>query len=617
MPRPLTDDDRWLFAEGHHDHAYEVLGCHPDADGARFAVWAPNATGVSVLTDGNGWTPGADRLVGSDSGIWEGRIDGIPIGATYKYAIEAGGDTLIKSDPYATHGEVPPKTASVVWDPAYDWGDDAWMARRGERLTHDGPVSIYEVHLGSWRSGTERPYRDLARPLAEYVTRHGFTHVEFLPLAEHPFYGSWGYQVTGYFQATARYGTPQDLMYLIDTLHQAGIGVIADWVPSHFPTDSHGLGRFDGTALYEHEDPRKGFHPDWSSHVFNYGRNEVRSFLRSSANCWIERYHVDALRVDAVASMLYLDYSRKAGEWIPNEYGGRENLEAVSFLQELNEALQRRHPGVHVIAEESTAWPGVTRPPETGGLGFAWKWDMGWMNDTLTHLSRDPIHRAHHHTELTFRGMYATSEAFVLPLSHDEVVHGKGSLLGKMPGDDWQRFANLRLLLAYQWTIQGKPLLFMGGELGQPTEWDHDGSLPFELLDVPAHAGISRLVGDLNRVVKAEPALHRGDHDPGGFEWLVAEEAELGVLAWARYDPSGRARPVVVVMGTTPMPRSYRLPFPAPGRWDEVLNTDADLYGGAGLGNLGGIDVHHDGVRPVGEVTVPPLGLVVLAPEAP
>ncbi len=615
MARPITDDDRWLFAEGRHDQLYEVLGCHPDADGAWFRVWAPNARAVSVLTDGNGWTPGTDRMWGSDSGIWECHIAGIGVGSTYKYAVETmGGEILVKSDPFAFHGEVPPKTASVVWGLDHAWSDDAWLATRGERQAHDAPISIYEVHLGSWMTGTWRPFRDLADPLVEHVHRHGFTHVEFLPIMEHPFFGSWGYQVTGYFQPTARYGTPQDFMALVDRLHQAGIGVILDWVPSHFPTDAHALGRFDGTALYEHEDPRQGFHPDWQSHVFNYGRNEVRSFLRSSAHFWVDRYHVDAIRVDAVASMLYLDYSRPEGEWIPNRYGGRENLEAMSLLTDVNESLQTRHPGVRSIAEESTAWPGVTKSPHDGGLGFAWKWDMGWMNDTLTHFARDPIHRRHHHSELTFRGMYAFTEAFMLPLSHDEVVHGKGSLLGKMPGDEWQRFANLRLLLAYQWMLPGKPLLFMGGEIAQPTEWNHDGSLPWDLVDEPNHAGVSSLVGDLNRLIRSEGALHRGDHDPRGFEWLVAEEADLGVMAWARYDPVGGARPCVVLMGTTPIPRRYPIPFPVSGRWVELLNSDADRYGGAGIGNLGGIDVARDGDRPVGEVTVPPLGVVVLAP---
>ena len=613
MGRSMTDHDRWLFAEGRLDEAWEVLGCHPDDRGAIFRVWAPNARAVSVLTEGNGWTPGADRLHGSDQGIWEGRVEHIAIGTPYKYAVEtAAGALLTKADPFGVHGEVAPKTASVVWDLDYEWGDAEWMASRGGRQSHDAPISIYEVHLGSWRAGTMVPYRDLADPLVDHLTAHGFTHVEFLPLMEHPFDGSWGYQVTGYFAATSRYGTPQDLMYLVDRLHQAGIGVILDWVPSHFPTDEVGLGRFDGTALFEHADPRQGFHPDWKSHIFNYGRAEVRSFLRSSAHFWVERYHVDAIRVDAVASMLYLDYSRPDGGWIPNRSGGRENLEAIEFLRELNESLQVRHPGVRSIAEESTAWPGVTRPPSDGGLGFAWKWDMGWMNDTLTHLARDPVHRRHHHGELTFRAVYAASEAFVVPLSHDEVVHGKGSLLGKMPGDEWQRFANLRLLLGYQWTVPGKPLLFMGGELGQPTEWDHDGSLPWDLLGVPLHGGVARLVGDLNRVMRDEPALHRGDHHPGGFGWLLGDGSDVGVLAWARHDPTGGGRPVVVAMGTTPVPRDVRLVMPSVGRWQEILNTDAPLYGGSGLGNLGAVTTDDDGAA---TVTVPPLGLVVLAPE--
>ncbi|MEA1903845.1 MAG: 1,4-alpha-glucan branching protein GlgB [Actinomycetota bacterium] len=604
----MTEEDRWLFAEGRHDRAYEVMGAHLDEDGAWFRVWAPNARAVSVLTDGNGWTPGADALVSSNEGIWEGHVAGVGAGTTYKYAVRTDHGTLTKIDPFAFHNELPPDTASMVWDLSHEWGDEEWVSDRGTHLAHDAPVSIYELHLGSWRPGYPVPFRDLADPLISHLQTHGFSHIELLPVMEHPFYGSWGYQLTGYFAPTARYGRPQDFMFFVDSLHQAGIGVILDWVPSHFPTDDHALALFDGTSLYEHPDPRRGFQPEWGSMVFNYGRNEVRSFLRSSAHFWVDHYHVDGFRVDAVASMLYLDYSRKPGEWAPNEHGGNHHLEAISFLQDVNESIQTTHPGVKMIAEESTAFSGVTRSPMDGGLGFAWKWDMGWMNDTLDHFSREPVHRSHHQNELTFRSMYAGSEAFVLPLSHDEVVHGKGSLLGRMPGDDWQRYANLRLLLAYQWTLPGKKLLFMGGELGQPTEWDHEGSLPWELLEDARHRGISNLIADLNKLYRSEPALHEKDHDPGAFEFRLDDPAE-GVLAWLRWGEP--PRPVLIAMGTTPGPRTRSVSVPSNGAWVELLSTDAVRYGGAGVGNPG-VVIASDGFL---DVTIPPLGLVVLIPK--
>ena len=614
--RHLSDRDRWLFAGGAADEAHDFLGCHLDEDGATFRVWAPNAREVSVLHDANGWTAGEDVLHGSDSGIWEGRIEGFPHGTRYKYAVRHDAGTSEKADPFGFWSEAPPGNASIAWDLSFDWSDDQWMASRGDRLGHHAPVSIYELHLGSWlRDGVAR-YRDVADGLIEHLHRTGFTHVEFLPLMEHPFYGSWGYQGTGYFAPTSRYGTPQDLMYLVDRLHGAGIGVVMDWVPSHFPTDAHGLGEFDGTHLYEHADPRKGFHPDWGSHIFNYDRNEVRSFLRSSAHFWVQKYHVDALRVDAVASMLYLDYSRDDGEWIPNEYGGNENLGAISLLRELNVSLRDRHPGVHTIAEESTAWPGVTAHPSRGGLGFSYKWDMGWMHDTLGYLGREPVHRAHHHDELTFRSMYAHSEDYVLSISHDEVVHGKASLLGKMAGDRWQQFANLRLLFTYQWTTPGKKLIFMGSEIADPDEWNHDIGLPWNLLEFDEHAGIERLVGDLNEMYRHRPALHRGDSDPAGFRWVTADDSAQSVLSYLRIDPSGEAPDVLVALNFTPVPRlEHRLGVPHGGRWVEVVSTDAERYGGTGVGNLGGVDADDIPSHGFGHsvcLALPPLGAVVL-----
>ncbi|MBX6752675.1 MAG: 1,4-alpha-glucan branching protein GlgB [Thermorudis peleae] len=626
----LTDDDLYLFNEGSWLRAYEKLGAHPvqlgDETGVYFAVWAPNAREVSVIGDFNGWKPGVHPLAPrGNSGIWEGFLPGVGVGARYKYHIVSHYNNyrVDKADPYGVFHETPPRTASIVWDLSYEWHDQQWMAQRRQRNALDAPMLIYEVHLGSWMRVPEEgnrwlTYRELAPKLAEHVQHLGFTHVEFLPIMEHPFYGSWGYQITGYFAPTSRYGTPQDFMYLIDYLHQQGIGVILDWVPSHFPTDEHGLIYFDGTHLYEHADPRRGFHPDWHSAIFNYGRHEVRTFLLSSAIFWLDRYHADGLRVDAVASMLYLDYSRKPGEWIPNEYGGRENLEAIAFLRRLNEEIYRLYPDVQTIAEESTAWPMVSRPTYLGGLGFGMKWDMGWMHDTLHYLHYDPIYRKYHHTLLTFRMLYAFTENFVLPLSHDEVVHGKGSLLSKMPGDDWQKFANLRLLYGYQYTQPGKKLLFMGAEIGQWAEWNHDTSLDWHLLQYAPHQGIHRWLEDLNRLVRTEPALYEQDFSPTGFEWIDPNDADNSVLSYLR---RGRAEgsELLIVCNFTPVPRqNYRVGVPRLGFWREVLNSDASIYGGSGWGNFGGVEatpVPWHG-RPYSvNLTLPPLAMVIFKCE--
>jgi 1,4-alpha-glucan branching enzyme len=619
----LSDQDLYLFNEGSHLRLYDKLGAHPGqrggVAGTTFAVWAPAAQYVSVLGDFNGWDRGRNPLLPrGQSGIWEGFVGGVGPGAAYKYHIASRyqGYRVDKADPLAFFAEVPPRTASVVWDLGYEWNDARWMASRGRRNDLAAPMSIYEVHLGSWmrvpeEGGRPLSYREIAPRLAEYVKRMGFTHVEFLPLTEHPFFGSWGYQTTSYFAPTSRFGTPQDLMALIDHLHQEGIGVILDWVPSHFPGDEHGLAYFDGTHLYEHADPQQGFHPDWKSYIFNYDRHEVRSFLLSSALFWLDRYHIDGLRVDAVASMLYLDYSRKAGEWVPNRFGGRENLGAISFLRRFNEEVYRHYPDVQTIAEESTAWPMVSRPTYLGGLGFGLKWDMGWMHDTLTYFHRDPIHRQYHHNELQFRAIYASSENFVLPLSHDEVVHGKGSLLSKMPGDDWQRFANLRLLFGYMFGQSGKKLLFMGSEWGQWAEWDHDRSLDWHQLAYAPHAGVQQWVADLNRLYRDEPALHEGDCRPAGFEWVDCTDSTSSVLSFLRRGTTSPS-PLLVVCNFTPVPRmGYRVGVPAAGFWREVLNSDAQEYGGSGMGNQGGLEAeatpwHGHGQSLV--LTLPPLG---------
>ena len=617
----LSDMDLYLFNEGRHFRIHDHFGAHLLPGGAvRFAVWAPSAQAVSVLHDANGWTPGADQLAPlASSGIWAGVIPGMPAGSRYKYRIEAPGRrSRDKADPVAFATELPPATASVVADLSYRWGDDAFVAERVARQADAEAMSIYEVHLGSWRRRRDHgfmSYEEIAEPLADHVLAYGFTHVELLPIMEHPFYGSWGYQATGFFAPTARYGEPTGFMAFVDHLHQRGIGVILDWVPSHFATDEFGLGEFDGSHLYEHLDPRQQKHPDWGSYEFNYGRNEVRSFLVSSAWSWIERYHVDGLRVDAVASMLYLDYSRQAGQWVPNEYGGRENLRAVEFLRQFNDSVHERFPGVVTVAEESTAWPGVSRPTSEGGLGFSMKWDMGWMHDTLVHLSRDPVHRRHHYSELTFRGLYAFTERFVLPLSHDEVVHGKKSLAAKMPGDDWQRRATLRLLYACQWFQPGKKLLFMGGELATWKEWNHEDELEWDLLAHPDHAGVARLVADLNRMYQQLEPLRRRDFDPDGFEWIVADDPDNGVLAWRRTGESGS---VVAVVNTTPVPREgYCIGVPSDGDWIELCNTDAAEYSGSGVGNLGRVTAEarpSHGYASSLCLTVPPLGALLLVP---
>jgi 1,4-alpha-glucan branching enzyme len=627
----LSDWDYHLFNEGSHHRLWEKLGAHVmEREGVRgtmFAVWAPNAESVSVMGDFNGWNRDSHRLESRGaSGIWEGFVSGVGKGSKYKYHIRSrhNGYRVDKADPLGIHTETPPHTASIVWDLDYDWQDEEWMRVRGQRNSFTAPMAVYEMHVGSWRRVFEennRPmsYRELAGPLAEYVRKMNFTHVELMPVMEHPFYGSWGYQVTGFFAPTSRYGTPQDLMYMIDVLHQNGIGVIFDWVPSHFPTDEHGLSYFDGTHLYEHADPRKGFHPDWSSLIFNYGRNEVRSFLLSSALYWLGVYHVDGLRVDAVASMLYLDYSRKQGEWIPNDFGGRENIEAITFIRRMNEDIYRVHPDVQVIAEESTAWPMVSRPTYIGGLGFGMKWDMGWMHDSLRYFSKDPIHRKFHHNDLTFRMMYAFTENFVLPLSHDEVVHGKGSLIGKMPGDDWQKFANLRLLFAHMYSQPGKKLLFMGAEIGQWREWSHDSSLDWHLLDYVPHAALQRWVEDLNKAYREIPALHELDFSPDGFEWIDCCDTENGVLSLVRRSRSNPDQMVVAALNFTPVTRyNYMIGVPRSGRWLEILNSDAPLYGGSGQGNMGGVDaapIPLHGRRWSVNLTLPPLGAVFLMNE--
>lgn len=591
----LSAHDIYLFREGSHARLYHKMGCHLDEAGALFAVWAPNAREVSVVGGFNAWNGrGAELALRPDgSGVWEGHVAGVRHGDLYKYRLlQADGSRADKADPYAVCTEVPPATASRAWRLDYAWGDATWMAERGQRQASHRPMAIYELHLGSWwrpEDGGLPSYRQIAPRLADYVAGRGFTHVELLPLGEHPFYGSWGYQCTGYFAPTARYGSPEDFMFLVDTLHQAGIGVILDWVPSHFPDDPHGLARFDGTHLYEHADPRQGYHPEWHSCIFNYGRHEVCAFLLSSALGWLERYHLDGLRVDGVASMLYLDYGRQAGEWIPNCHGDRENLEAVAFLRRLNEAVYRHHPEVHSIAEESTAWPMVSRPVALGGLGFGMKWNMGWMHDTLDYLRQDPLYRKFHHDRLSFSIWYAFQENFVLPLSHDEVVYGKGSLLARMPGDEWQRCAGLRCLYGYMWGHPGKKLLFMGGEFGQPGEWNHDSQLDWDALGEPRHAGVSLWLGDLNQFYSRQEALHELDFDPAGFRWVDADNADESVIAFLRLAADGRA--VLVVCNFTPVLRSnYVVGVPRGGYWREALNSDAYAYGGSGAGNLGGVE---------------------------
>jgi 1,4-alpha-glucan branching enzyme len=621
MRQFLTDQDVFLFNEGTHHRMYHHLGAHPVGDGAHFAVWAPNARRVEVIGDFNDWRQGVDGLYPSESGIWRGHIAGAAQGHTYKYRIETNvGGIREKADPYAFHGEVPPKTASVVWDLAYSWNDDSWMTGRAQRNAHEAPMSVYELHIGSWRKKSRSEsysYRELAPLLVEYMTEMGFTHLEMLPVTEHPFYPSWGYQATGYFAPTSRFGTPQDFMYLVDSLHQADIGVILDWVPSHFATDPHALERFDGTHLYEHADPRLGWHPDWNSAIFNYGRNEVRSFLLSSALFWLDRYHIDGLRVDAVASMLYLDYSRKEGEWIPNVHGGNENLEAIALLRDMNKDAYGSHPGIITVAEESTAWPGVSKPVDAGGLGFGFKWDMGWMHDTLAYFQRDPVYRAHHQNDLTFRGLYQYDENFVMSLSHDEVVHGKGSLVNKMPGNEWQQFANLRALYGYMYSLPGKKLLFMGGELGQRSEWSVDGGLDWWVTEYPNHAGMQAYVAALNALYRAEPALWAQDYDPSGMQWVDANDAAASVISFTRHGNGGE---ILFVGNFTPLAREgYRVGVDGAGAWDVVLNSDDVPYWGTGVGETGRVvpdpEPSHGRSHSLA-LDLPPLGVLFLRKDS-
>ncbi len=629
----FTSDDAYLFKEGTHYKLYEKLGStlvkEKGVDGGSFRVWAPNADSVSVIGDFNGWNFTANPLdVRHDSsGIWEGFIPGLKQGSTYKYHIAAKSHAraVDKCDPFARRAEEPPKSASVLWKTEYDWNDGEWMKSRAKKHTLSAPVSIYEVHLGSWRRvphehNRSLTYRELAHELSEYIKDTGFTHVELMPVMEHPFYGSWGYQITGYFAPSSRYGTPEDLMYLIDHLHQSGIGVILDWVPSHFPSDEHGLANFDGTHLYEHEDLRKGFHPEWKSLIFNYGRHEVRAFLISNALFWLDKFHIDALRVDAVASMLYLDYSREEGEWVPNEFGGNENIEAMDFIKRLNTAAYGEFPDVHIIAEESTDWPMVSRPIYTGGLGFGMKWNMGWMHDTLKYFSKDPVYRKYSHDKLTFSLCYAFNENFMLPLSHDEVVHGKGSLLGKMPGDDWQKFANLRALYGYMYGHPGKKLLFMGAELAQTAEWNHDCSLDWHLLDHESHSGVKRWISDLNAFYKREPALYELDFEHDGFEWVDCRNWEDSIISFIRKGKEPGSA-VLVVCNFTPVPRyDFLVGVPFGGYWTEELNSDSTAYWGSGLGNLGGLEATEERAneKPFSlKMTLPPLSTVFFKGRAP
>ena len=626
-PPALGDIDLYLLGEGKHRRLFEKLGAHRmthnGADGISFAVWAPAAREVRVVGDFNSWDGRANPMQKlGESGVWETFVPDVPDGANYKFEIvDIAGHLVLKTDPYAFATEVPPDTASKVYTPSYKFADDDWMTRRSSADPYAGPMSAYEVHPGSWRHGPDGAplnYREMGSQLADYCIEMGFTHVEFLPVAEHPFGGSWGYQVSHYFAPSARFGTPDDFKHMIDTLHRAGIGVIVDWVPAHFPRDDFALARFDGTALYEHLDPRQGAHPDWGTLIFNYGRTEVRNFLISNALYWIEEFHIDGLRVDAVASMLYLDYSREEGEWVPNQYGGRENLEAIEFLKELNTVVHGEHPGVLMIAEESTAWPGVSRPLYVGGLGFGFKWNMGWMHDTLDYFTHDPIHRRYHHNQLTFSLMYAYSENFVLPLSHDEVVHGKGSLLNKMSGDPWRKFANLRSLFAYMWAHPGKKLLFMGGELAQYSEWNHDAQLDWAALQDHRHAGVQHLVADLNRIYRDTAALWEVDHEPEGFQWIDANDADNNVISFFRANKT-HDEFLVCIANLSPIPRyNFRVGLPAKGAYVEALNTDSESYGGSNVGNLGVVEaepIPWHGLDHSATVALPPLAVLWLRPD--
>ncbi|MCP5003173.1 MAG: 1,4-alpha-glucan branching protein GlgB [Planctomycetes bacterium] len=626
----FTDHDVYLFKEGNHFKLYDKFGSHPvymdGAEGVSFSVWAPNAERVSVIGDFNGWNRKSHPLNMREdqSGIWENFVPGLKKGTVYKYHIVSKHNNyqVDTGDPFAFTWELPSKTASVVWDLDYEWNDDDWMTSRSRYNSLQAPFSIYEVHLGSWKRKDDEGkqflnYREIAHSLTDYVKEMEFTHVELLPIMEHPFYGSWGYQTTGYFAPTSRYGSPQDFMYMLDYLHLNGIGVILDWVPSHFPTDEHGLSFFDGTYLYEHADPKRGFHPEWKSSIFNYSRNEVKAFLISSALFWLDKYHVDGIRVDAVASMLYLDYARNEGEWIPNKYGGKEDLDAIELIKKLNETVYSIHHDVQVIAEESTSWPMVSRPTHIGGLGFGMKWNMGWMHDTLEYISKDPVFRKYHHNEMTFSIWYAFSENFALPLSHDEVVHGKGSLIGKMPGDDWQRFANLRLLFGFMYGHPGKKLIFMGGEFAQCKEWNHDESLEWFVLQYPSHHGLKKWVRDLNHLYRTEPAFHTLDFSNDGFEWLNYSDYEQSIIAFMRKakDPDDF---LIFVLNFTSVPRhDYRIGISQEGFYREILNSDAAEYWGSNVGNNGGV---HSEAIPFQEkahslrLNLPPLGAIILKP---
>jgi len=625
----LGESDLFLFGKGDERQIYEKLGAQlrviDGVPGTSFAVWAPNAQRVSVVGDFNHWDGRFHpmRLLGA-SGVWEIFIPGAGQGAHYKFEIrDAHGNIKLNTDPFGFFFEVAPKQAAIVWDTKkFKWNDDAWLKQRREHDALHTPMSVYEVHVGSWQKKTATEswsYRELAKPLVEYITRLGFTHVEFLPVAEHAFYPSWGYQVTGFYAPTSRFGTPDDFQFLVNALHEAGIGVIVDWVPAHFPRDTWALAKFDGTALFEHEDPRKGAHQDWGTLIFNFGRNEVSNFLVANALFWCERFHIDGLRVDAVASMLYLDYSRKEGQWIPNQFGGRENLEAIEFLKKFNHLTHTEFPGVMTIAEESTAWPLVTRPPYLGGLGFSFKWNMGWMHDTLGYFGREPVHRKYHQNDLTFAMLYHFNENFILPLSHDEVVHGKGSLIGRMPGDDWQKFANLRALLAYQWLFPGKKLLFMGGEIGQRVEWNENAQLDWWLLDAgPFHRGLQKFVEDLNKLYAATPALWQADYDHAGFYWIDCNDRENSILSFMRQGADG-ANQLAVILNLTPVPRpNYRIGLPRAGKWREVLNSDAGIYGGGNKGNMGGVtagNIACHGQHHSAEFYLPSLSAVAFVPE--
>ncbi len=619
----LTDDpyrfvpsvgemDLYLWGEGRHEQLWDALGAHyrphEDVDGTSFSVWAPHAIAARVIGDFNEWNGvlhAMRRL--DDNGVWELFLPGVAPGTAYKFELQAAdGRWLRRADPMARYTEVPPATASIVGHSQYSWGDGAWLGERGARDPLNSPMSVYEMHLGSWRPGLG--YRDLADQLIDYLRETAFSHVEFMPLAEHPFGGSWGYQVTGYYAPTSRFGHPDDLKYLIDRLHGAGIGVIMDWVPGHFPKDEWALAAFDGQPLYEHSDPRRGEQPDWGTLIFNFGDSQVRNFLVANALYWLEEFHIDGLRVDAVASMLYLDYSREADDWLPNKYGGRENLEAIGFLQEVNATAYKRNPGIVMIAEESTSWGGVTAPTSADGLGFGMKWNMGWMHDTLQYMHFDPMYRSHHHNDVTFSFLYAFSENFLLPISHDEVVHGKGSLLAKMPGDQWQKLANVRAYLAFMWAHPGKQLLFMGQEFGQPSEWSEERGLDWWILDQPMHKGLLALVGQLNRIYRAEPALWQQDNSPAGFEWLEGGDAQNNVVSFLRFDGDGQ--PIAVLMNFSGNPVRYRTGLPSAGTWDELLNTDAAEYGGSGVGNFGSVEASGEpwAGRPASaELTLPPL----------